>query len=126
MISLYDIESDAGRAIWEWRDRVPRKSMETLTESMFYVLMVLAQGPLCGTEIAGAIEKRTRGRLRVGPATLYTILAKFEGEKYIREVAVEGRRRTYEITGAGSGAYAAELWRLRRCVADAEKEASTR
>jgi len=97
--------------------------METLTESMFYVLMALCAGPMCGIDIAEWIEKRTDGRVRMGPATLYTILAKFESEKYIREVAVEGRRRTYTVTGKGSEAYTAELARLRRCVADAEKEA---
>lgn len=100
---------------------MPRRAMETLTESMFYVLMALSAGPLCGIDIAEWIEKRTGGRLCMGPATLYTILAKFESEKYIREVAVEGRRRTYAITGRGSEAYGAELTRLRQCVADAEK-----
>lgn len=100
---------------------MPRKAMETLTESMFYVLMALCAGPMCGIDIAEWIEKRTAGRVRIGPATLYTILAKFESEKYIREIAVEGRRRTYAVTGKGGDAYAAELARLRQCVVDAEK-----
>lgn len=58
----------------------------------------------------------------VGPATLYTILAKFEQEKYIEEIAVEGRKRTYRITGKGRIAYREELERLKRCVADAGSE----
>lgn len=99
---------------------MPRKSMDTLTESMFYVLMALMSGPLCGIDIAEFIEKRTKGRLQMGPATLYTILGKFEKERYIRETAVEGRKRTYEITGKGFEAYRAELNRLKQCVHDAE------
>lgn len=99
---------------------MPRKSMDTLTESMFYVLMALMTGPMCGIDIAAFIENRTNGRVKVGPATLYTILGKFESEKYIRETAVEGRKRTYEITGKGFEAYREELKRLKQCVIDAE------
>ena len=29
---------------------MPKKSMETLTESMFYVLIAFCRGPLCGIE----------------------------------------------------------------------------
>ena len=99
---------------------MPRKSMDTLTESMFYVLMALMTGPMCGIDIAAFIENRTKGRVKVGPATLYTILGKFETEKYIRETAVEGRKRTYEITGKGFESYREELKRLKQCVIDAE------
>ena len=99
---------------------MPKKSMDTLTESMFYVLMALMQGPMCGIDIADFIEKRTKHRLLMGPATLYTILGKFEKEKYIRELSVEGRKRTYEITGKGFEAYRDELKRLKQMVLDAE------
>ena len=99
---------------------MPKKAMEILTESMFYVLMALMQGPMCGIDIADFIEKRTKSRLQMGPATLYTILGKFEKEKYIRELSVEGRKRTYEITGKGFEAYRDELKRLKQCVLDAE------
>ena len=67
---------------------MPKKPMDTLTESMFYVLMALMSAPMCGTDIATFIEHRTQNRLQMGPATLYTILGKFEKEKYIREIAV--------------------------------------
>lgn len=99
---------------------MPKKSMDILTESMFYVLMALVSNPMCGIDIADFIDRRTGGRLLIGPATLYTILGKFEKEKYIRETKVEGRKRTYEITGKGADAYRAELNRLKQCVLDAE------
>ncbi len=110
---------------------MPRKAMELLTESMFYVLMAFRQGEMCGIDIADDIDRRTQGRVQIGPATLYTILAKFEKEKYIREVSVEGRKRTYSITEKGRKAYEEEVARLRRCLTDAagageeQKEDST-
>ena len=101
---------------------MPKKSMELLTESMFYVLMALQTGPMCGIDAAEFIERRTKGRVQLGPATLYTILAKFEKEKYICETSVEGRKRTYELTDAGRALYDAECARLRRCIRDADRE----
>ena len=99
---------------------MPKKAMDILTESMFYVLLALMQGEMCGTDAAAFVEERTRGRVLLGPATLYTVLGKFEKEKYIQEVRVEGRKRTYRITEKGRKAFEEELARLRQCVADAE------
>ena len=100
---------------------MPKKAMETLTESMFYVLMAFHSGPMCGIDIAEEIDRCTNGRLRIGPATLYTILGKFEKENYIEEISVEGRKRTYQITENGRAAYREELARLRHCIEDAER-----
>ena len=100
---------------------MPKKSMDVLTESMFYVLMAFNGGPMCGIDIAEVIDRCTKGRLRMGPATLYTILGKFEKEKYIEEISVEGRKRTYQITEKGRIAYREELTRLRQCIEDAER-----
>ena len=100
---------------------MPKKAMDSLTESMFYVLMAFHGGPMCGIDIAEEIERCTNGRLRIGPATLYTILGKFEKENYIEEISVEGRKRTYQITEIGRAAYREELARLRRCMEDAER-----
>lgn len=100
---------------------MPKKAMEILTESMFYVLMALNTGPMCGTDIAAWITGRTKGRVQLGPATLYTILGKFEKEGYITETEVAGRKRTYKMTGKGGEAYHAELSRLRLCIADADE-----
>ena len=99
---------------------MPKKAMDILTESMFYVLMALCREDMCGADAAAFVEERTQGRVLLGPATLYTILGKFEKEKYIKEIQVEGRKRTYRITDKGRKAFAEELDRLRQCVADAE------
>ena len=98
-----------------------RKTMETLTEAMFYVLMALRTGPMCGIEIAAAIDTLTDNRVNIGPATLYTVLGRFEKEGYIEEIEVSGRKRTYRITKIGLNAYQEEIERLKRCLLDAQK-----
>ena len=98
-----------------------RKTMETLTEAMFYVLMALKSRPMCGIEIAAAIDTLTDDRVHIGPATLYTVLGRFEKEGYIEEIEVSGRKRTYQITPVGLQAYMEELERLKRCLLDAQK-----
>lgn len=99
-----------------------KKSMEALTETMFYVLMSFLKRDLCGTEIADFVETKTKGRVRLGPGTLYTILARFEEEQFIREVSVLGRKRTYCLTDKGRARYADEVSRLRACITDVESE----
>ena len=37
-----------------------------------------------------------------------------------REIQVDGRKRTYQITEKGRRAYEEELTRLRQCIRDAE------
>jgi len=99
---------------------MPKKAMDILTESMFYVLMALKEEEMCGIDIAAFIEERSLGELRMGPATLYTILGKFLKEELIEETEVAGRKRSYCITDKGLAAYSKELQRLRRCIRDAE------
>lgn len=97
-----------------------RKTMETLTEAMLYVLMALTARPMCGIEIAAVIDDLTGNRVNIGPATLYTVLGRFEKEGYIKEIEVSGRKRTYRITQVGLNAYREELERLKRCLLDAQ------
>ena len=104
--------------------RMAKKSLEVLTETMFYVLMAFQRQEMCGADIVQFIGERTKNRVSIGPGTLYTILAKFEEEKLIEETAVEGRKRTYRVTDKGRELYAEELSRLRMCIADAEAEKS--
>lgn len=98
------------------------KERGPLTEPMFYVLMSFLHRDMCGTEITEFVERRTRGRVRLGPGTLYTLLAKFQDEGFIQETEVDGRKRTYRLTDQGRQAYHEELDRLRACVLDGEEE----
>ena len=98
------------------------KERGPLTEPMFYVLMSFLRRDMCGTEITEFVERRTRGRVRLGPGTLYTLLAKFQDEGFIQETEVDGRKRTYRLSDQGRQAYHEELDRLRACVLDGEEE----
>lgn len=100
------------------------KERGALTEPMFYVLMAFLKRDMCGIEIAQFVETRTRGRVRLGPGTLYTLLAKFQEEGLIRETEIQGRKRSYQITEAGRAAFREELARLRACVDDGEEESA--
>ena len=93
-----------------------------LTEPMFYILMSFLQQDRCGTEIAEFVNHKTRGRVKLGPGTLYTLLGKFQEEKFIQETEVDGRKRTYRITPKGRDVYKEEVARLRTCLADAQEE----
>ena len=93
-----------------------------LTEPMFYVLMSFLKQDMCGIDITEFVDRRTKGRVRLGPGTLYTLLAKFQEEKWIEEVEVDGRKRTYRLTDRGRTAYREELDRLRACLQDAASE----
>ena len=83
------------------------KRIEVVSESMFYTLMAFLHGEYSGTEIANTIETLTNGRVRLGPATLYTILGRFEEEKILTEVRTVGRKRIYRITEKGIRLYQA-------------------
>ena len=93
-----------------------------LTEPMYYVLMSFLRQDMCGTEITEFVDRKTQGRVNLGPGTLYTLLARFLDEGLIRETQVDGRRRTYRITPKGRAAFQEELERLRACTADGEEE----
>lgn len=93
-----------------------------LTEPMYYVLMSFLRREMCGTEITEFVERRTAGRVKLGPGTLYTLLAKFQDEGLIAETSVEGRKRTYQITDKGRETFREELDRLRACLDDGEEE----
>lgn len=91
-----------------------------LTEPMFYVLMAFLKQDMCGIHITEYVSQRTSGRVRLGPGTLYTILAKFQEYGLIEEVAAEGRKRTYHLTNKGKEIYMVEMERLQKCLRDGQ------
>lgn len=100
---------------------MPRKSMQVLTDSMFYILMALSRGEMCGQDIAAAIDALTESRIQIGPATLYTILSKFLKEGIIEETPAGGRKRNYKLTESGKQVYQQEKERLLLCLEDAKR-----
>lgn len=99
-----------------------RKKLETLSEQMYYVLLVLRK-EMCGTEIVDAVSKLTKSRIILGPGTLYTILSQFEEENIIYETKVEGRKRSYLISDEGKQLLLSEFKRLHQMIEDTESYA---
>lgn len=99
-----------------------KTTLESLSESMFYVLLALLKQPRCGKEITDYVSSLTRNRVNIGPGTLYTILNKYVEENVIEEIAVEGRKRTYQIKPRGKALYLEEKARMYQVLADAEGE----
>ncbi len=94
-----------------------RQKLKTLSEQMFYILLVLDQ-ERCGVEIVKAVNILTQGRIHLGPGTLYVILAQFEEEGLIEQTKVEGRRRSYQISEAGKQLLEEETSRLKKMLFD--------
>ena len=98
-----------------------REKFQTLTEQMFYILLCLRK-ECCGTDIMARVQQITRGRVSVGPGTLYNLLESFVQAGYIAETRVEGRKRSYLITETGQKALEDEYRRLRTLAADYEAQ----
>ena len=101
---------------------MPGREKGPLTEPMYYVLMSFLRREMCGTEVTDFVDRKTKGRVRLGPGTLYTLLARFQDEGMIAETSVDGRKRTYKLTDKGRAAFEEELARLRACVDDGLEE----
>ena len=53
-----------------------REAFQTLTEPMYYILLALTQEQ-CGVDIMAKVKEISKGRVSVGPGTLYAMLQKF-------------------------------------------------
>jgi DNA-binding PadR family transcriptional regulator len=96
---------------------VAREQFQNLTEPMYYILMSLLK-EMCGVDIMEKVVQISKGRVKVGPGTVYALLSKFEKENMIRETEVQGRKRSYIITDKGKEILLDEYRRLITMVND--------
>ena len=94
-----------------------REQFQTLTEPTYYILLALTE-ECCGVDIMEKVKVISRGRVLVGPGTLYAMLAKFEENGVIRMTTSEGRRKSYIITEIGKEMLQKEYDRLKIMVED--------
>ena len=92
-----------------------RKEIQTLTQQMYYILLVL-QTPHHGYEIMQLTETVSKGAVRVGAGTLYALLARFEKGGFICQDGTDGRKKIYVITEEGQELLRAEYERLKMLV----------
>lgn len=97
-----------------------RKQLQTLTEPMYYVLLSLIE-PLHGYGIMQKVTTMTDGRVKVGPGTLYNLIARFEQEGLVARVPSEEKKKVYVLTHQGHEMLAEEWHRLNQLVADGRR-----
>ena len=94
---------------------------------MFYILLSLRDGERHGYEILKEVESGSLGKVRLGPATLYTSLKKLLDARLVQEVVGprhgDPRRRYYRLTAAGRRELGQELDRMERALAVARPRA---
>ena len=71
-----------------------------MTEAMYYILLALLH-PGHGYGMMQRIRELSRGRIEMGPGTLYGVLNRMKKEGFIVLTGEEERRKNYAITDAG-------------------------
>ena len=99
-----------------WRDM----DHEPLSESAWFVLLALGDGPRHGYAILKDIEAISQGRVRLSTGTLFGIIRRFLELGWIRPAADPEpqrnfrERRAYKLTAAGRRVALAEAHRLEK------------
>jgi DNA-binding PadR family transcriptional regulator len=100
-----------------------------LTPAVFHILLALADRERHGYAIMREVEETTRGRVAMGPGTLYGTLKRLLRSGWIEESDErpdpgidDRRRRYYRLTDPGRRVVAAEAARLEEAVADARSK----
>lgn len=96
---------------------LPRKSLQTLSEPMYYVLLAL-NTELYGAEIMNEVKRISSGRITIGPGTLYTMLDKFVSNGLIKRTNQSLTSKSYIITDEGKKMLQDEYIRLCTLIAD--------
>src|SRR5580700_7554239 len=95
---------------------MPKRKLDPLPSAAFNILLALAGEDLHGYAIMRQVEQQTRGRVRLGPGTLYGSLRTLLEANLIEELddsagSDDGseRRRFYRLTSAGLGVVRSEV-----------------
>ena len=89
------------------------QEMLPLSPAAFFILFALADGEKHGYLIMQEVKVLSDGKLRMGPATLYTTIQKLADQSFIEEVEKDSqdRRRNYRLTRTGKHLLNAEFSR---------------
>ena len=85
-----------------------------LSPAALQILAALANEDLHGYGIIQAVSAQSKGRIRVGPGTLYDNLKRLMEHGWVRDLkpASENDKRLYRLTAAGKAALSCEIGRL--------------
>jgi DNA-binding PadR family transcriptional regulator len=100
-----------------------------LTPAVLHILLALSAEDRHGYGIMKQVERESRGKVKMGPGTLYGSIGRMISAGLIREsdervdpAMDDARRIYYRLTGAGRKALEAELDRYRDVVAVAAEK----
>ena len=98
------------------------RATEPLTESYFYILLCLYQGPSHGYAIMQDALRLSDGHVHIGSGTMYGATGRMMKKGWIQEEPGPdaARRRLYTLTDAGREVLLNETARLRHLSAAAE------
>jgi len=100
------------------------KLNEPLTESYFYIMLCLFEGPKHGYAIMQQTQELSGGRVKIGSGTMYGATSNMMKKGWIEECmdSSDGeRRRSYRLTAAGQQVLMDERDRLHELVNNADK-----
>ena len=82
-----------------------------LTEATYYIMLALVE-PRHGYAVMQKVDEITRGKVKIGPGTLYGAFVTLEKERLITMVGESKRRKSYTITMKGRRVLLLQLERL--------------
>lgn len=89
----------------------------SLTPQIFYILLSLATKELHGYEIMKQVEQDSKGKVKLGPGTLYGAIKRMLEEKLIVELDTNhSRRKYYKLTEKGKAIFNAEVQRYNQAI----------
>ncbi len=95
-----------------------------LTEATYYTMLCLVE-PRHGYGIMQEVRRISQGAVKLGPGTLYGVLATLEKQELIVRDSEERRRKNYILTIKGRLVLADQITRLETMVRNA-RDARTR
>lgn len=102
------------------------KEQIPLTETMFLVLLTMLKENY-GYRVSQEVEKITKGRIVLGPGTLYGAINNLNKKGWIKSVDKdsESGKKIYVATDVGRELVALEINRMKTLVAEGEKKFKT-
>jgi len=100
------------------------KKIEPLTESYFYILLCLFDGPNHGYGIMQKTESLSNGRVKIGSGTMYGATSNMMKKEWMcecqRSELYNENRRMYELTKLGQQILLDDYKRLEELVVNAK------
>lgn len=121
-MAIYFFISKIGSELMEnnLKEQIP------LTETMFLVLLTMLKENY-GYRVSQEVEKITKGRIVLGPGTLYGAINNLNKKGWIKSVDKdsESGKKIYVATDVGRELVALEINRMKTLVAEGEKKFKT-